>query len=103
MTCSGGEGCSTGHVLMETFQSSKSGLSSSRELPVNNSLLTLLWAWCWYFKEIKTKDLLISMDKCPFLNINGGGVGRCKGEVEGRDWEKRKEGKLQSGCKIDKY
>lgn len=103
MTCNGGEGCSNGHVLMETFQRSNSGLSSSRELPVNKVLFTLLWAWFWCFKEIKTNVLLISMDEYPFLNINGGGVGKCKGEVEGRDWKKRKEGKLQSGCKIDQY
>jgi hypothetical protein len=44
---------------------------------------------------------LISIKACPSLKRNRGGVEEGGG-VWRRDWEERREGKLQSGCKMNK-
>lgn len=47
---------------------------------------------------------LISIEASPFLKKNRGGVNRARERKggRGRDWEKRREGKLQLGYKINK-
>jgi hypothetical protein len=45
---------------------------------------------------------LISTGRLPCSEEKGKRDGWGRGEVRGRNWEDRREGKLKSGCKVNK-